>query len=482
MLRSMFSWLALLLWATAGNAQVAKQPEPQKRPNILVVLSDDHSVPHVGCYNNPDIRTPHLDALAAKGMRFDRAYVTTPQCVPSRASIMTGRCPISIQMTRFSAPLPRDVITFPEILRAAGYFTGVAGRTYHLDGSALPPESAKVFAEHKLKTFPDRLDYVKTGGTNALALKQFREFLSLVPKGRPFFLQLCSSDPHRPLDRNAIAKPHDPAKLKLPKHYPDTPLVRDDFARYYDEIARFDEMVGEVMRTLEEMGLLENTIILFMGDNGASQLRGKGTLYQFGINVPLIMRWHGHIRPGSTTAELISGEDLAPTLLEAAGCKAPSSMTGKSYLKLLLGQPNEGRKYAMAQRGAHGSGLPNNSAAFDLGRCVVGKRYKLIYNAIPSIPFHPVDFANDAFWKDLIDRHEKGQIPPELDRLYFAKTRPMFELYDLQQDPAEMTNLYGRRELAEIEADLKAVMQEWMILERDFVPLPISPQPKKAKK
>src|SRR5262249_15303997 len=243
MLRSTFGWLALLLWATAGNAQGPKQPAPQKRPNILVVLSDDHSVPHVGCYNNPDIRTPHLDALAAKGMRFDRAYVTTPQCVPSRASIMTGRCPISIQMTRFSAPLPRDVITFPEILRAAGYFTGVAGRTYHLDGSALPPESAKAFAEHKLKTFPDRLDYVKTGGTNAVALKQFREFLGLVPKGRPFFLQLCSSDPHRPLDRNAIAKPHDPAKLKLPKHYPDTPLVRDDFARYYDEIARFDEMI-----------------------------------------------------------------------------------------------------------------------------------------------------------------------------------------------------------------------------------------------
>jgi arylsulfatase A-like enzyme len=481
MARNILAWLAMLIWATTVNAQGLKQP-PQKRPNILVVLSDDHSVPHVGCYDNPDIRTPHLDTMAARGMRFTRAYVTTPQCVPSRASIMTGRCPISIQMTRFSAPLPRDVITYPEILRSAGYFTGVAGRTYHLDGSALPPQSARVFQEHKLKTFPDRLDYVKTGGGNAVALRQFREFLSLVPTGRPFFLQLCSGDPHRPLDRNAIARPHDPSKLKLPRHYPDTPLVRDDFARYYDEIARFDEMIGEVTKILQERGLLENTIILFMGDNGASQLRGKGTLYQFGINVPLLVRWDGRIQPGLKTSELISGEDLAPTLLEAAGCKVPQSMTGKSFLKLLLGQPHDERRYVMAQRGAHGSGLPNNSADFDLGRCVVGKRYKLIYNAIGSIPYHPVDFAGDAFWKDLIDRHEKGLIPADLDRLYFAKTRPMFEVYDLQEDPAEMANLAGRKNVAAIEGDLKAVMQEWMILERDFVPLPIPPQKKKGKK
>jgi N-sulfoglucosamine sulfohydrolase len=477
--KSLLPGLLALLCLAPVSALTAQE----KRPNILVVLSDDQSVPHVGCYNNPDIRTPNLDAFAAKGMRFDRAYVTTPQCVPSRASIMTGRCPISIQMTRFSAPLPREVVIYPEILRSLGYFTGVAGRTYHLDGSAVPPETDRVFQKFKLKTFPDRLDYVKTtGGGNAAYLKQFREFLDLVPKGRPFCLQLCSTDPHRPLDRNAIAKPHDPTKLKLPRFYPDTPLVREDFARYYDVISRFDEMFGEVMKTLQEKGLLENTIILFMGDNGASQLRGKGTLYQFGINVPLLIRWDGRIRPGRTTTDLISGEDLAPTLLEAAGAKVPASMTGKSFLKLLLGQPYESRNYVMAQRGAHGSGLPLFSSNFDLGRCVVGKRYKLIYNATGSLPYHPVDFAGDPFWKDLQDRHEKGQLPAELDRLYFAPSRPMFEVYDLQEDPNEMTNLAGRMEVAEVERELKAVMQEWMIVERDFVPLPVPNLPKTAKK
>src|SRR5262245_27007656 len=239
------------------------------RPNILVVLSDDHSVPHVGCYGNPDIRTPNLDRFAAEGLRFDRAYVACPQCVPSRAAMMTGRSPVAIQMTRFSAPLPRDIPVYPELLRQAGYFAGVAGRTYHLDGSRLPEETQRVFDQHHLRTFPDRLDFVKTGG-RAQMLAQFRQFLDAVPKGKPFVLQLCSNDLHRPLDRNAIPQPHDPAKLKLPVHYPDTQLVREDFARYYDEIARFDSDFGQVLGELQKRGLADNTIVLFMGDNGAS--------------------------------------------------------------------------------------------------------------------------------------------------------------------------------------------------------------------
>src|SRR5215208_5252640 len=154
-----------------------------ERPNILLVLSDDHSAAHVGCYGNPDIRTPNLDRFAAQGMRFDRAYVTCPQCVPSRSSIMSGRSPIDTQMTRFSAPLPASVKIFPELLRAQGYFSGVAGRTYHLDGSRQSPETSEIFERHRLRTFPRRLDYVKTGGNNAAMVSQFREFLDKVPPG-----------------------------------------------------------------------------------------------------------------------------------------------------------------------------------------------------------------------------------------------------------------------------------------------------------
>ena len=458
--------LAPLAWLTAA----------QSKPNVLLILTDDHSVPHVGCYGDKDIMTPNLDKFAAEGMRFDRAYVTCPQCVPSRASIFTGRSPVDIDMSRFSAPLPRAIKTYPEALRAAGWFTGVAGRTYHMDGAVtgMPPETQKVFDKYKLITFPDRLNYVKVGSGSEAQFAQFREFLDLKPAEKPFFLQLSSNDPHRPLNTHGPVK-HDPTKIKLPEHYPDTQLVREDFARYYDEIAHFDVLFGEVMAELEKRGLAANTIVVFMGDNGASQFRGKGTLYEYGIHVPLLVRWPGKVKPGSSTAELISGEDLAPTLLEAAGVPVPPEMTGKSFVKLLRGEPFAGRQYVFAERGAHGTNLPGNSADFDLGRVVVSKTHKFIYNALGELPYWPVDFAKDAFWQELVQMHKDGKLDPKSEKLYFSPTRPMFELYDLAQDPNEFNNLASSKDAAGIEQELKAVLQEWMILQRDFMPLPVPP-------
>src|SRR5687767_11970955 len=124
----------MIVLLAAGLLPAAACAADKAPPNVLVVLSDDHAAAHLGCYGNADIKTPNFDAFAREATRFDRAYVTSPQCVPSRASIMTGRSPVAIGMTRFSAPLPADVITWPEVLRKKGYYTGVAGRTYHLDG------------------------------------------------------------------------------------------------------------------------------------------------------------------------------------------------------------------------------------------------------------------------------------------------------------------------------------------------------------
>ena len=463
------SWLPplALLFSPFAVASAAAD-----RPNILLLLSDDHSAPHVGCYGNPDLRTPNLDGLAAAGIRMDRTYVAAPQCVPSRAAIMTGRSPVRIAMTRFSAPLPMDVVTYPELLRAKGYFTGVAGRSYHLDGGDRSEEARAILEKHDLRTFPKRLDSVKSGD-HADYLPQLRAFLDAVPAGKPFFLQLCSNDPHRGLDADAIPNPHDPAKLKLPAHYPDTPKVREDFARYYGEIERLDKFIGEVLAELEKRGLAGKTLVAFMGDNGASQLRGKGTLYEFGIHVPLILRWPGVVKPGSASDALISGEDLAPTFLEAAGEAPPAEMTGRSFLPLLRGGPFAGRDQVFAERGSHGSGPPGDGSSFDLARCVVTKRHKLIYNAIPQKPYVPVDFEGEGFWKELRKMNEEGKLSPELSRIYFSPKRPVFELYDLQSDPREFDNLAGKKEAAAIEHELKVALQEWMVLERDYLPLPI---------
>ena len=471
-------------WLRKSGATVAAMALPsafgqaQQRPNILLVLSDDHSVPHVGCYGNRDIKTPNLDRFAAEGIRFHRCYALAPQCVPARAALMTGRSPVGIRMTRFSAPLPMAERTYPELLRAQGYFTGVAGRSYHLDGEAAnsDPLLKEIYDRDKVQTFPQRLDYVRTGNMQK-GLEQFSEFLDLKPKDKPFFLQLCSTDPHRRFVPGLARVPHDPAKIALPAHFPDTPLVREDFALYYDKISRFDDDFGKVLQILASRGLAANTLVVFMGDNGAALLRGKGTLHEFGINVPLMARWPGKIQPGSASPELISGEDIGPTFLEACGVAAPKEMTGKSFAGILRGQAGERRKYAFAERGAHHIYLPKGSASFDLGRTVIGQRYKFIYNVLWQLPYEPVDFAETAMWKDLKARHAAGKLSERDAQAYFAPARPMYELYDLQNDPSELVNLAGRTEVAAVEHELRSALIEWMLVERDYLPLPIAADP-----
>ncbi len=465
--------LALALFASPGKAAQTQPP----RPNILLVISDDQSAAFVGCYGDKVIKTPNLDRFASGGMRFDRAYVTSPQCVPSRASFMTGRSPVAIGMTRFSAPLPRDIPTFPELLRTGGgYFTGICGRTYHLDGSRTPPETEAVFDKHGLRTFADRVDFLHAGNQQQVPA-QMNAFFERLPKSKPFFLQVGFNDPHRPLDQNAIPEPHDPAKLVLPPFMPDTPALRADLARYCDEVARLDALFGRVLRILEERGQAKNTLVVFVGDNGGALLRGKGTLYELGVRVPLLVRWPGTVPPGASTSALVSGEDLAPTFLQAAGMPVPKEMTGRSFLPILHGgTPPDERRHVFSERGAHGSGLPTNTGNFDLGRCVVGKTHKLIYNALWQLPYSPVDFAGAPFWREIQTMNKDGKLAPELSRLYFPPAgRPMFELYDLSRDPHEMNNLAGKPEHRPVERELKAALQEWMILNHDYLPLPVPP-------
>lgn len=472
----------LALFAVTAAAGRAQTPPP-RAPNILLVISDDQSAAFVGCYGDKQIKTPNLDRFAGEGMRFDRAYVASPQCVPSRAAFMTGRSPVAIGMTRFSAPLPRDIAAFPELLRAGGgYFMGICGRTYHLDGSRLPDESKAVFDRHNLRTFAERVDFLHAG-SQAQVPAQMNAFFDRLPGNKPFFLQVGFNDPHRPLDKNAIPQPHDAKKLVLPPFMPDTPALREDLARYYDEVARLDGQFGRVLQILDERGLAKNTLIVFIGDNGGALLRGKGTLNELGIRVPLLVRWPGVIKPGASAA-LVSGEDLAPTFLQAAGLPVPKEMTGRSFLPILRGggpSPDEPqRRYVFSERGAHGSALPSNTNAFDLGRCVVSPTHKLIYNALWQLPYAPVDFLGDPFWKEIQAMNKDGKLAPELSRLYFPSARPMFELYDLARDPHEMNNLAGKPEHAAVERELKAALQEWMILSRDYLPLPVPPGPEPA--
>ncbi|GHT26904.1 hypothetical protein FACS18942_05230 [Planctomycetales bacterium] len=464
--------LIVLFVIFAGTSLYAKDGAVNK-PNFLVVLSDDHSAPFVGAYGDKNATTPNLDKFASEGILFRRAYVSCPQCVPSRAGILASRSPVGIGMSRFSAAFPAGVKSYPEYLRENGYYTGLAGRTYHQEGyngKGFPQRNES--GELEYTRFGDRFDDAKSGPP----LPQLAGFLDNAPKDKPFFLQLCFSDPHRPYDGQNIPIPLDPAKLILPSWFPDTPELRKDLAAYYDEINRFDRDFGLVLEELEKRGFKNNTVIIFLGDNGGAMLRGKGTLYEFGINVPFIVRWGSNIKAGTVSSALISAEDIGPTLLNIAGITPPKEFTGKTFLPILQsGKDMPQRKYVFAERGPHGDSTAT-TASFDLGRTIIADRYKLIYNALWQLPYSPIDFAGQPFWAEVQEAAKNPAafargVPESLVPYFIGQPRKEIELYDLQEDPQELNNLAGKPEYAAIEKELRKDLAEWQILEKDFIPL-----------
>ena len=464
-------WLSLLL-ATFGAVVAAD------KPNVLFILSDDHSYPYLSCYGDGNVRTPVVDKLAAEGIKFRKFFTSAPQCVPSRAAYLSGRSPVAARITRFSSPLPRDVVTFPEVLKQeAGYYVGVVGRSYHLDGSGKgDDELGKFLTEGGYKTFKDRLDVVQTG-SDPQAVEQATAFLEGRPKDKPFCLWVNFSDPHHPWTAPAGYRP-DPATLKLPAHVPDLPGVREQYADYCAEVNRVDETTGKVLAVLDRLGLAKDTLVVFAGDNGQALPHGKGSLYDPGCNVPFVVRWPGVVAPGGDSSALLSGEDLGPTVLDACGLKPAKGMTGVSFLPILKGAAPKTRDYVFTERGPHGSApvqVGMASSGYDLSRAVRSGRYKAIYNCTPWLPYQPVDSAGGSAWKAMQNLNAEGAMAKGLSATYFSSPRPVYEFYDLEKDPAELNNLSGRPEVAEAERALRLEMAKKMIADFDYLPLPAIP-------
>ena len=233
--------------------------------------------------------------------------------------------------------------------------------------------------------------------------------------------------------------------------------------------------------------------MVFAGDNGAALPHGKGSLYDPGCNVPLVIRWPGVVRPDGESRALLSGEDIGPTLLAAAGLAPGPRMSGVSFLPLLRGEAFTPRRHVFTERGPHGSApvtVNMRSSGYDLSRAVRSDRYKLIYNCTPWIPYSPVDSAGGAAWREITAAHAAGKLFSGLASTYFSQPRPVYELYDLESDPSELRNLSGNPALREVEQGLRVALAEKMILDWDYLPLPDvdslaadgSSSPKKTKK
>ena len=389
---------------------------------------------------------------------------------------MTGRSAVAARMTRFSSPLPRDEVTLPELLREKlGYYTGICGRGFHLDGSKTGnnPISDTFLDKWQLKTFSDRVDFLNQCSDKEVSQK-LNAFLDAKPKDKPFFMWANFSDPHHAWTGAESVRPK-PDSLKLPGHWPDYPEMREQLADYFSEINRLDSTVGEVLDVLNTRQLFDSTLIVFVGDNGCALPHGKGSLYDPGSNVPCVIRWPGVVKPNSESRVLLSGEDLAPTLLEAAGTEPGKKMSGQSFLSLLNGSAFEPRQYLFVERGPHGTSpvtVDITNAAFDLGRAARSDRYKLIYNCTPWIPYAPVDSAGGVGWQRVKNAAAEGSLAPPLKQTYFTTPRPVYEFYDLEVDPSELNNLSGKPDVSQIEAEHRLALTEKMIVDFDYLPLP----------
>jgi N-sulfoglucosamine sulfohydrolase len=431
--------IVLSLSLAARPSPGPAQARPQGPPNVIVLIADDLGWRDVGIYGNRAIRTPNIDRLARSGLRVMHAFGTTPQCSPSRISTLTGKYAHAAGAEDLHMPLPGRERLLPAHLQSQDYFTGMFAKTH------LGPNGVRQFQWYSTKisdALPTFLDSVGT---------------------RPFFLWVGFHDPHRPYQRGAFTPPHSPARVVVPPHLADTPETRSDLALYYDEIARMDEEIGRMVAELERRKLRDNTLVIFLSDNGAPFPREKGTLYDSGTRTPLIFSWPNGIRAGSVYDRgLVSTLDLASTILELAGTPAIETMQGRSF-RALLANPDTytGRTHVFSERNWHDCD--------EHQRAVRSKRFKLIRtDAYTELPLcTAADIGASPSFLALRARAKAGRLTPAQQRLFEAP-RARLELYDLEADPWELRNVADDPRYAKEVRELAGVLQEWIEKSNDF--------------
>lgn len=438
----------ILLLIFAGLLQISAAPDPKTvithipttqdtPPNILIFLADDAGWRDSGAYGNDAIRTPSIDGLAESGLLFENAFLTIAQCSPSRISILTGKYPHATGAEDLHMPLPSNEIILPTYLQQLGYFTGHMRKTHY------GPNGERQFQWYSNN------------------VNDFDQFLDEAGD-RSFFLWVGFTDPHRPYEPGAINPPHDPVTVKVPPYLVDTPETRADLALYYDEISRMDGHIGQFLEELDRRNLRENTLIIYLSDNGMPFPGAKGTVYDEGIHTPLILSWPSRIQSGTRYKGLTSVIDLAPTLIDIAGGIPPATMQGQSIKNVLTDQSVPGCEYVFSERNWHDCDEHIRSVRSD--------RYKVIRNAYIELPHGtPADASSSPTWYSLLAAKNEGTLTPAQARI-FQVPRPRVELYDLEHDPWELNNLAGHPDYAEIGGKLLRVLDDWIKETGDFPP------------
>lgn len=402
------------------------------KPNIIWVIAEDMSQ-DLGCYGNGLVKTPNIDNLAKKSMRFTNAYTTASVCAPSRTALATGMYQTSLGACHLRYPdnlmpqLPDSIKIIPHILKENGYQTLGIGKD----------------------------DYMFKLEGNPIDLKNWDE----LDKNKPFFAKICTPFSHRIFYPDK-SNPINPDSVKLPPYYPNVDILRKDWALYFENVQLFDQFVGKLLGDLKEKDLLKNTIIFIFSDHGSAMLRGKYWLYDSGIKIPLVIlipSGLGNINgynPGTVSNKLVSAIDISATTLSLAGVEKPDYMQGQLFLGKDSGKE---REYIFASADRIGG-------VFLKSRAVTDGKYKLIIN-----------YNNGLSILDNSTEHRKARLPAynvinildTYNKLEGAERAlvaplPLFELYDLGKDPFEVNNLAEDDHYIDIMKILKSAIEGWM--------------------
>ena len=425
-----------------GCSSGGSKPTDQKPPNFLILMSDNHSHDHLGCYGDPVVQTPVIDGLAEDGIRFTNAFCSAPSCTPARASMLTGQDIWRLEEgANLWGTLPAKFEGYPDLLEAAGYLVGIQGKGWG-------PGDAEAGGRDR-----------NPGGEK---YDSFEEFYNEIESGQPFCFWFSSRDPHRPYGRDGGEKANmDISKIMVPPYLPDTESVRRDISDYYAEVQSFDDEVSGFISLLKEMGQLENTVVIVCSDNGWQMPRGLANLYDFGTRIPLIISMPERFEGNRVNDDIVSLNDLAPTILELAGLPIPEYMTAQSLLTLLdpeaSGSDYQEREFIVTARERHAY-VRENGAGYG-GRALRTAQYLYIRNyeselwpagdppLYGDVDAHMLHYPC-ATKLEIIANKDTEEIKPFFD-LAFAK-RPAEELYDLTEDPYQLVNVAGEESYAQV--------------------------------
>lgn len=427
--------------AVSASAQTTSS-----QPNIVVFLGDDLGSLDTGPYGRKDVRTPNLDRLAAAGQTFDRAFVSSPACAPSRASLLTGLMPARNGAEVNQAAPHSWTRKLPSYLKDLGYEVVAFGKVSHYKQTV-----QYGFDHFEHDTFHD------PEGVPAAV-----EWLKRRKSKKPLAIFVGSNWPHVPWPKTTEG--YDPGAINLPGKSIDTPISRNAHARYLAAVTKMDTELGQVLAA-SDAALGPDTFVLFSSDHGAQWPFGKWNLYDTGIKVPMIVRWRGRVAASSRNNAMVSWIDIMPTLIDVAGGQSPEDIDGASFVGVIGGTTKTARSEIYTTHTGDGrvNVYPMRSVRTDRWKYIRNQHSEWVYTTHIDQFVDRVD--SGAYFPSWIQAARKDSQARRIVDAYY--TRPAEELYDLQADPGETRNLAKDRRHAATLADLRARLDSWMVQQGD---------------